>query len=478
MTRARFCTCSLSRMWRRWYLIVFSLTKRRSASSRLEVIPCTKSSSTSRSRVVKASAGCGAGPDSGRANAPRTLRARLGVSAGSPRVTPSSSSKNRLASRSFGRNPCAPDFTASKRSASSSDAVRTTTAISGSSVVMRRVAARPPSSGMVRSMSTTSGRWIRASSTASRPLRASATTSTPCASSRLRSPSRKREWSSAISTRNSRLLVPCSHWFGREVNGDAGSLTRNGSNLERAPHSLGPLSHRRHAEPRQISPAQTVRIEPDALILDDHLDTRVGRSQPHPCSPRVGVLADVGEGFLDDPQQLDFAHRRQPRIVPRRGEEQFDSHVTLPLPEIEIVPQRLDESTIFAERSAETEDPFPDVGVGFAGGLRELAELGGGALWLVVLEQRLGGLGFGVHVSKHLSNAVVHLARDSLPLLGNCQRPHLAVETRILDRQGGQGRKTRQRLLVVGIESRCGFFLGEVEIAQHTAMRDDRQGEQ
>ena len=152
--------------------------------------------------------------------------------------------------------------------------------------------------------------------------------------------------------------------------------------------------------------------------------------------------------------------------------------VALPLPAIEIVPQRFDEPTIFAERGAETEDPFPDIGVGFAGGLGELAELGGGALGLVVLQQRLGGLGFGVHVTKHLGQTVVHLARDPLPLLGDRQRPHLAVETRVLDGQGGEGRETRQRLLVVGIEGGCRLLLGEVEIAEHATVRDDGQGEQ
>src|SRR5215207_9370382 len=178
---------------------------------------------------------------------------------------------------------------------------------------------------------------MRASSTAWRPLRASATTLTPCASSRLRRPSRKRAWSSAISTRNGRLLTHRGLWFNRDVNDDAGSRTGLGGNLERAPNGLGPLSHRRHSEPRQVRSAQTVWIEPDAIILDHNLDTRADRSQPHPCPPRLDVLADVGEGLLDDPQQLHVAHRLQPRIVPRRGTLQLDSYVTLSLPAIEIV---------------------------------------------------------------------------------------------------------------------------------------------
>ena len=137
---------------------------------------------------------------------------------------------------------------------------------------------------------------------------------------------------------------------------------------------------------------------------------------------------------------------------------QLDGHLALALPAIEIVLKRSDEPTIFAERRAQTEDPFPDIGVRLASGLGELAELGGGALGLIVLQQRLGGLGFGVHVTEDLGNAVVHLARDPLPLLGDRQRPHLAVETRVLDSQGGERRKTRQRLLIIGIESGSASF--------------------
>ena len=74
-------------------------------------------------------------------------------------------------------------------------------------------------------------------------------------------------------------------------------------------------------------------------------------------------------------------------------------------------------------------------------GLGELAELGGGTLGLIVLQQRLGGLSFGVHVTEDLGNAIVHLARNPLSLLGDRQRPHLAVETRVLDSQGGERRK-------------------------------------
>ena len=78
-------------MLRTWNLTVFSLTPSCLASLRFEVMPLTSSSRTSRSRSVSASGfWLGGGARDGRANSWRSLRARAGVSAGSPRLTPSS----------------------------------------------------------------------------------------------------------------------------------------------------------------------------------------------------------------------------------------------------------------------------------------------------------------------------------------------------------------------------------------------------
>ena len=50
------------------------------------------------------------------------------------------------------------------------------------------------------------------------------------------------------------------------------------------------------------------------------------------------------------------------------------------------------------------------------------------------------------------------ISRAIRSLLGDRQRPHLAVEARVLDSQGGERRKTRQRLLIIGIESGSASF--------------------
>src|SRR5205807_2074278 len=85
-TSARLCRRSLSRMLRMWNLTVFSLRSRRLASLRFDVTPSTNSCRTSSSRTVSASGSVSDvfGSDCGLANSCRSLRARAGVSAGSP----------------------------------------------------------------------------------------------------------------------------------------------------------------------------------------------------------------------------------------------------------------------------------------------------------------------------------------------------------------------------------------------------------
>ena len=155
---------------------------------------------------------------------------------------------------------------------------------------------------------------------------------------------------------------------------------------------------------------------------------------------------------------------------------QLDSHVALPLPAIEIVLKRLDEpglrratcvdrGSLPGHRRMPRERPRR---AGRAGRRRARADRSPAAS---------GRPGLWFHVTKHLGQAVVHLARDSLPLLGDRQRSTWRWRRAFSMAKAASVAKTRQRLLVIGIEGGVCLLLGEVEVAQHAAVRDDRQGE-
>ena len=128
----------------------------------------------------------------------------LGARSASPRATTRTPCSSSSGSTSLTRNPLAPARNAPNTCSSSSNVVRTTTrtAASCGSAVIRRVAVRPSTSGMLRSISTTSGRSSRARATAVPPLGASPTIVMSSADSRsIRKPARTSAWSSASSTR-------------------------------------------------------------------------------------------------------------------------------------------------------------------------------------------------------------------------------------------------------------------------------------
>ena len=96
----------------------------------------------------------------------------------------------------------APASIAGTTSVSVSKVVRTSTRALMPFSASNLIALTPSSTGMRRSISTTSGRSAAARSTASLPLAASpATSNSPLASKMPRSPSRTTGWSSAISSR-------------------------------------------------------------------------------------------------------------------------------------------------------------------------------------------------------------------------------------------------------------------------------------
>ena len=179
-TCARLCRCSLSRMLRTWNLTVFSLTPSFLASLWFEVTPRDQQLEHLALAVGQGVGVVGLGRRARRAGElleqlARQQRRQRRLAAAHPLEQGEELPRLEV----LEQVALAPDLIASKSLASSSEAVRMTTFTSGISALIRRVAARPSSPGIARSMRTISGRRRRASSTASLPFRASPTTSKP-----------------------------------------------------------------------------------------------------------------------------------------------------------------------------------------------------------------------------------------------------------------------------------------------------------
>src|SRR2546423_1290046 len=167
------------------------------------------------------------------------------------------------------------------------------TRVSGTRSRNPRIASTPSSFGITRSISTTAGRNRSASSTASAPSAASPTISIPSWSSRkLRSPSRRTAWSSAIRTR-----------IGSDIEVDRRALALRGTNLETAADPLRPLLHRRQAEPARPD-VRSRRVEADAVVDDLELEMSVVAAQPQDDAARLCVSKRVLHRLLRDPEDL------------------------------------------------------------------------------------------------------------------------------------------------------------------------------
>src|SRR3990170_6322985 len=339
--------------------------------------------------------------------------------------------------RSFSRYPSAPLFIAWNRSSSSSEIVRTTTLVSGHSLLIRRVASTPLQTGIWISISTTSGLEDRTCSTAINPSEASPTTSKPSWSSRrARSPFRKRSWSSTRSIRTGVMVLSLRQ---RQEYPYRRPAAGAGFDLQPPADPLHSLPHGAQAETRAVL-VQNDRIEAAALVLNAYADLArlTGDADPGPI--RLGVLADVGQGLLDDPDQLHLRFRRELRrrvtLYLKLG---GDAGLTSEL--LEVLPQRANDSPSGRDRLPKAEDRLADVHIRLVGEGRHLREFIIGAGRLSAIKVALRRLRFKVKVAQDLGEAIVHLLGQPLPLLQHRHVPLLLQQPRVVD---GDGRHVRQ----------------------------------
>src|SRR3972149_2147780 len=182
------------------------------------------------------------------------------------------------------------------------------TLVSGNSALIMRVASTPLQTGMLMSMSTTSGFAVRARSSACAPSEASPTTSMSSSSSRrARRPFLQRSWSSTSKILTGAMVVRlrCG-----KIDLHLCAATGTRLDLEPAAHGFYALLHDAHAEAMAVGPNER-RIESLTVVLDVDVDLAVAAADADPGLVGVGVRAHVGEAFLDHADQLHLDFRRE-----------------------------------------------------------------------------------------------------------------------------------------------------------------------
>ena len=309
-------------MLRRWNLTVFSLIPSSVAISLLRR-PRVTSARTSSSRSVSRSGPAGrrtaSAPDGRRSRRPNSSMIRMAVAgliAASPRPTPSSIDRSSAASRFLRRYPWAPALIASKRSSSSSDTVRMTIAIAGLGGLDARRrrepgAARHPDVHEHQVRLDLGGQRHRLVLAAGEPH----DLVTP-------RPDERRD---PVAEEGVVVGDEDPHRAASAGRG-AGPVERHDQFHGRAPAGRArpadpgidggrPAAHRRHAVVRPVarSAVDVVRVEAAPVIGDRDEEAPIPGADRDRDAPRRGVLADVGQGLADRPEDLVADGGRDPR---------------------------------------------------------------------------------------------------------------------------------------------------------------------
>src|SRR2546423_1281803 len=202
---------------------------------------------------------------------------------------------------------------------SSSYIVSATIPMCGDSRLMARVASTPPMRGMLTSIRMTSGCNSRVFSTASWPSRASPTTSRSPLSRKIAvRPSRTTRWSSAIRTLI-RSTLPLLLRRDGDIDEHPGAVPLPRLHAGRSPDQASPLVNPFQA--KRLPFGRVLRhglhIETDPVVLDRALDPAFRDGQGDRGPVRLGVLLDVAERLLHDPEQHDLGCRRHRRFAAR-----------------------------------------------------------------------------------------------------------------------------------------------------------------
>src|SRR5438105_3069461 len=435
-------------------------------SSRARSSPTRSTSGVESSMSVKSTVTVPSGRSRLACTRRRTRRVASVQSTGSPRWTVRIACAISSGRVSFVRNPKAPAASVGNTWSSSPKVESASTFTSGASSRSAFVASTPSRPGMTTSITTTSGRSSRARSTAAAPSSASPTTSMSGSTSRKSlSPWRTTAWSSAIRTR----IVSVKVDLQRHRRPGSRRRTHSQSPSDR----LRPLAHRDQA---QVSPRlRPLRVEPRAVVLDCDGESVTGPADLDAHVLRRRVLERVADRLLRDPEDLPLESRVDLDAV----QLELDVHAVHAPQDVDVLLERHGEPVRDDVAGPELEDERAHLLHCAPDQLAHLAKLGLRPLGVGVDEER-GRVGGERHAEERLVDGVVELAREPVPLLDDGELSAPLVQARVLDRDG-RVRGERLDQLLVGVREHgaaAALLVGEIEGADHVALRDDRHAEE
>src|SRR5438105_3954450 len=410
---------------------------------------------------------------SGRPRSPCTRRRTRRVASvqrtGSPRWTVRIACAISSGRVSLVRKPAAPAASVGRTWSSSPKVESASTLTSGARSRSAAVASIPPTSGMTTSITTTSGRSASTCSTAAWPFSASPTTSMSGRTSRKsRRPWRTTAWSSAMRTRIASVNLDL-HRNRRPGPG-------RGRHREDAADRLGPLAHRDQAQsPPRLN---TFGVEADAVVLHGHDQALAGGAQPHVDVLGVAVLERVRRRLLRDAE--DLALDIDAGRTPSRSVDLELDLVPVDAPEhVDVLLERDGKAVRRDVRRAQLEDQRAHLCHRRADELADLHQLLLGTL-RIRLDEQCGRVGGERDAEEGLVDGVVELACEPVPLLDHRELTAPLVEPRVVDRDCGMGGERLDQLEVGVAEDRAAraLLVGEIEGADHVALRSDRNAEE
>ena len=169
--------------------------------------------------------------------------------------------------------------------------------------------------------------------------------------------------------------------------------------------------------------SDVVRVETLAVVADHQNQNVVFDAQPDLGAGSQGVLAGVGQRFLNDAQQLQSRLGSQRQAFTFRLDHELDREVTELAELTDVFSKPSGQIVTFLSGHLQAENGFANVDKQTAGGLFELKQVPVGRFRLVMQKHEPHGHGLGVDVTEKLGQTVVQFTGDALPFFDDGPLP-------------------------------------------------------
>ncbi len=192
--------------------------------------------------------------------------------------------------------------------------------------------------------------------------------------------------------------------------------------MESAAKSFDPLAHAREAQGPRFAIRLAAGGETAAIVGDDdHERIRLIASESNGCLPGKSVLADVGQGFLDEPEDLKRCERWE--LVGRAIRSKAHANPMPLLKLIHVVLEGADQPSL-RHVGAQPRDGLADVLEDFVGNAMQSLEFSLRLLAVSGLHQLLDRVQAQEQIRDELGGAVVELPAQPFPFLHDSGHRH------------------------------------------------------